>query len=82
MQKVIGATVKKDGELLESLDFDAGGISKSVEWQGGGEFIYFELDKYNQKYIDKLNAIKQDSPSFLTVVPMTFCILLTAISSI
>jgi adenine-specific DNA-methyltransferase len=23
MQKVIGATVKKDGELLESLDFDA-----------------------------------------------------------
>jgi hypothetical protein len=49
--KVIGATVKKDGELLESLDFDAGGISKSVDWQGGGEFIYFELDKYNQKYI-------------------------------
>jgi adenine specific DNA methylase Mod len=42
MQKVIGATVKKDGELLESLDFDAGGISKSVDWQGGGEFIYFE----------------------------------------
>jgi adenine-specific DNA-methyltransferase len=33
------------------LDFDSGGISKSVDWQGGGEFIYFELDKYNQKYI-------------------------------
>jgi adenine-specific DNA-methyltransferase len=57
MQKVIGKTVKKDDELLESLDFDAGGISKSVDWQGGGEFIYFELDKYNQKYIDKLNAL-------------------------
>jgi adenine-specific DNA-methyltransferase len=42
MQKVIGTTVKKDGELLESLDFDGGGISKSVDWQGGGEFIYFE----------------------------------------
>jgi adenine-specific DNA-methyltransferase len=41
MQKVIGTTVKKDGELLESLDFDGGGISKSVDWQGGGEFIYF-----------------------------------------
>jgi adenine-specific DNA-methyltransferase len=25
MQKVIGTTVKKDGELLESLDFDSGG---------------------------------------------------------
>jgi hypothetical protein len=27
MQKVIGKTVKKDDELLESLDFDAGGIT-------------------------------------------------------
>jgi len=55
MQKVIGEKVKKDGELLESVEFDNGGISKSVDWQGGGEFIYFELDKYNQKYIDELS---------------------------
>ncbi|VVH57300.1 Type III restriction-modification system methylation subunit (EC, partial [uncultured Gammaproteobacteria bacterium] len=67
MQKVIGTTVKKDGELLESLDFDSGGISKSVDWQGGGEFIYFELDKYNQKYIDKLNAIKQGHGTAKTI---------------
>jgi adenine-specific DNA-methyltransferase len=32
MQKVIGTTVKKDGELLESLDFDSGGISKKEGW--------------------------------------------------
>jgi adenine-specific DNA-methyltransferase len=50
MQKVIGTTVRKDGELLDSVAFDGGGISKSVEWQGGGEFIYFELDKYNQGF--------------------------------
>ncbi|CAC9455988.1 Type III restriction-modification system methylation subunit (EC 2.1.1.72) [uncultured Gammaproteobacteria bacterium] len=67
MQKVIGKTVKKDDELLESLDFDAGGISKSVDWQGGGEFIYFELDKYNQKYIDKLNAIKRGHGTAKTI---------------
>jgi adenine-specific DNA-methyltransferase len=36
MQKVIGTTVKKDGELLESLDFDSGGISKKGGRQGGG----------------------------------------------
>lgn len=54
MQKVIGTTIKKDGELLESVNCDNGGISKSVDWQGGGEFIYFELDKYNQTYIDEL----------------------------
>lgn len=56
MQKVIGETVKKDGELLEGLAFDNGGISKSVDWQGGGEFIYFELAKYNQHYIDELSV--------------------------
>ncbi|WP_369178701.1 DNA methyltransferase [Candidatus Thiodubiliella endoseptemdiera] len=55
MQKVIGETVKKDGELLESIEFDNGGISKSVNWQGGGEFIYFELAKYNQYFIDELS---------------------------
>jgi adenine-specific DNA-methyltransferase len=55
MQKVIGTQTKKDGELLDSVDFDNGGISKSVDWQGGGEFVYFELSKYNQQYIDKLS---------------------------
>ncbi len=55
MQKVIGSRVKKDGELLDSVAFDTGGISKAVDWTGGGEFIYFELDKYNQKYIDELS---------------------------
>jgi adenine-specific DNA-methyltransferase len=67
MQKVIGEKVKKDGELLESVDFDNGGISKAINWQGGGEFIYFELDKYNQKYIDNLNAIKQGHGSKKTI---------------
>jgi adenine-specific DNA-methyltransferase len=32
-----------------------------------GEFIYFELDKYNQKYIDKLNAIKQGHGTAKTI---------------
>jgi adenine-specific DNA-methyltransferase len=38
-----------------------------VDWQGGGEFIYFELDKYNQKYIDKLNAIKRGHGTAKTI---------------
>ncbi len=59
MQKVIGKTVKKDGELLERVDFDNGGISKSVDWQGGGEFIYFELDKYNQAFIEKIAKVDE-----------------------
>jgi adenine-specific DNA-methyltransferase len=65
MQKVIGTTVKKDGELLDSVDFDNGGISKAVDWQGGGEFIYFELDKYNQSFIDKI--AKADEKSIVSL---------------
>jgi adenine-specific DNA-methyltransferase len=58
-------TVKKDGELLDSVDFDNGGISKAVDWQGGGEFIYFELDKYNQSFIDKI--AKADEKSIVSL---------------
>jgi adenine-specific DNA-methyltransferase len=30
------------------------GISKVVDWHGGGSFVYFELKKYNQEYIDRI----------------------------
>lgn len=33
---------------------DQTGISKVVDWQGGGSFVYFELKKYNQEYIDRI----------------------------
>ncbi len=35
---------------------DKSGISEIVDWKGGGEFIYLELDKYNQKFIDNLSV--------------------------
>ena len=35
---------------------EQGGISESVNWQGGGDFIYCELMQYNQTYIDKIQA--------------------------
>ncbi|MCE2687838.1 MAG: site-specific DNA-methyltransferase [Rickettsiales bacterium] len=34
--------------LKKVIDGEQTGISKSVNWQGGGDFIYFELAKYNQ----------------------------------
>ena len=54
LKKVIGKKIKQDGNLLENIEFDNGGISKSVNWQGGGEFIYFELKKYNENFADML----------------------------
>lgn len=38
------------------------GISKLTDWQGGGSFVYFELKKYNQEYIDLIenaNTLKE-----------------------
>ncbi len=35
---------------------EQGGISESVNWQGGGDFIYCELMLYNQTYIDKIQS--------------------------
>ena len=56
LKKVVGKKVKAEGKLLEEIDYDTGGISKSVNWQGGGDFIYCELMPYNQAYMDKIQA--------------------------
>ena len=56
LKKVVGKKVKEDGKLLEDIDYDTGDVSKSVNWQGGGNFIYCELMPYNQAYMDKIQA--------------------------
>jgi len=45
---------------------EQGGISKSVNWQGGGSFVYLELKKYNQTFIEKIEEA-QDSKTLLKV---------------
>lgn len=37
-----------------------GGISQSVNWQGGGSFVYCELAQLNQKYVDALQEAETD----------------------
>ena len=37
---------------------DATGISKAVNWKGGGEFVYLELKKYNQNFIEQIESAK------------------------
>lgn len=41
--------------LSNVINGDPSGISKDVNWQGGGAFIYTELMKKNQIFIDELN---------------------------
>jgi len=34
------------------------GISESVDWQGGGSFVYLELKKYNETFIEQIEKAK------------------------
>lgn len=45
---------------------DNTGISKALNWKGGGEFIYFELKKYNQTFIEQIESAK-DSKVLLKI---------------
>lgn len=66
LKKVIGTKIKPDGELLPRAEYDTGGISKSVNWQGGGVFIYLELKKYNQQFIEAIDQAS-NTEELLTV---------------
>ncbi len=57
LQNVIGERVK-DKLVEEFKDYDKSGISKSVNWHGGGDFVYFELMQYNEAFMDKIKKAK------------------------
>lgn len=44
--------------LQNVVSGDATGISKNVNWQGGGEFINCELMKYNEAFMERIQAAK------------------------
>ncbi|GAB4430907.1 MAG: hypothetical protein Fur0044_28550 [Anaerolineae bacterium] len=56
LKKVVGRRVKAEGKLFEEIEFDRGGISQDVGWQGGGSFVYCELMQWNQRYIDQIET--------------------------
>ncbi len=42
--------------LKKVIAGEQGGISKAVNWQGGGSFVYCELSQANQEFIDQIQA--------------------------
>lgn len=46
--------------LKKVIEGEQGGISKSVNWQGGGSFVYCELATANQRFVDEIEAAKSD----------------------
>ena len=52
--------------LSKIISGDSTGISKLVNWQGGGSFTYLELKKYNQTFIEQIEEAK-DTSSLLQI---------------
>jgi len=44
--------------LKNVINGDQTGISKEVGWNGGGEFVYLELKKWNENYVEKIQKAK------------------------
>ncbi len=42
--------------LRKVIEGEQGGVSQSVNWQGGGSFVYCELAAANQNFVDEINA--------------------------
>lgn len=42
--------------LKNVVNGDQSGISKTLDWQGGGSFVYLELKKYNQTFMEQIEA--------------------------
>jgi len=42
--------------LKKVIDGEQGGISELMNWKGGGEFVYLELKKSNQTFIEQIES--------------------------
>lgn len=52
--------------LNNVLNEDTTGISKVVNWKGGGAFVFLELKKYNQNFIENIESAK-DTKALLKI---------------
>jgi adenine-specific DNA-methyltransferase len=52
--------------LKKVIEGEQGGISKLYNWQGGGSFVYFELKKYNETFMERIEEAK-DTETLLQI---------------
>lgn len=46
--------------LQKVIEGEQGGISKDINWQGGGSFVYAELHSLNEQYISRIQEASDD----------------------
>lgn len=47
--------------LRRTIDGDNRGVSAQYSWQGGGSFVYCELAKLNQTFVDEIETARDDA---------------------
>lgn len=47
--------------LIKVIEGEQSGISKRNNWQGGGSFVYCELAKLNQNFVDKIQQAENEN---------------------
>lgn len=57
MQSQVSIIVER---LTDVINGETAGISKDVNWQGGGSFVYCELAKLNQNFVDAIEEATTD----------------------
>lgn len=50
--------------LKKVIEGEKAGISKDVNWQGGGSFVYCELAKQNQTFVDEIESATNEEALF------------------
>lgn len=55
LEKHINICCRRIKKVIEG---EQSGISRRNNWQGGGSFVYLELKKYNQTFIEKIEEAK------------------------
>jgi adenine-specific DNA-methyltransferase len=58
--------VAEPAATYQTTDYDQGGISKAVNWKGGGSFVYCELAKANQDFAERI--LSSESKEELTTL--------------
>jgi len=43
--------------LKKVIAGEQGGISKAVDWKGGGDFVYCELMEHNEQFVEKIKKV-------------------------
>lgn len=55
LESQVGMLLKRMRQVLSG---DPSGISKAAKWSGGGDFVYCEMMKYNESFMERIEAAK------------------------